>query len=102
VISAFNDCLLDLADYTPLCEPCKPHLCIYCIGVQFSGVNQKILVVDDEQSITDLLEDNLRQNGYRVAAARDSREVLRLARTEQLAGVWRKSVLGNLAFSTPH
>lgn len=46
-------------------------------------MNQKILVVDDEQSITDLLEYNLRQNGYRVVVARDGHEALRLARTEQ-------------------
>ncbi|MBN1812386.1 MAG: response regulator transcription factor [Anaerolineae bacterium] len=46
-------------------------------------MNQKILVVDDEQSITDLLEYNLRQNGYRVVVARDGHEALWLARTEQ-------------------
>jgi len=39
--------------------------------------------VDDEQSITDLLEYNLRQNGYRVVVARDGHEALRLARAEQ-------------------
>jgi phosphate regulon transcriptional regulator PhoB len=46
-------------------------------------MNQKILVVDDEPSITDLLEYNLRQNGYRVVVARDGHEALRLARAEQ-------------------
>jgi DNA-binding response OmpR family regulator len=46
-------------------------------------MDQKILVVDDEQSITDLLEYNLRQNGYRVVVARDGHEALRLAQTEQ-------------------
>jgi DNA-binding response OmpR family regulator len=39
--------------------------------------------VDDEQSITDLLEYNLQQNGYRVVVARDGHQALRLARTEQ-------------------
>jgi DNA-binding response OmpR family regulator len=44
---------------------------------------KKILVVDDEQSITDLLEYNLRQNGYHVVVACDGHEALRLARTER-------------------
>jgi len=43
----------------------------------------KILVVDDERSITDLLEYNLRRNGYQVVVAHDGRQALRLARTEQ-------------------
>lgn len=46
-------------------------------------MKHKILVVDDEQSITDLLEYNLRQNGYQVVVARDGHEALRLARAEQ-------------------
>jgi phosphate regulon transcriptional regulator PhoB len=46
-------------------------------------MSQKILVVDDEQSITDLLEYNLRQNGYQVVVARDGHQALRMARTEQ-------------------
>jgi two-component system response regulator VicR len=46
-------------------------------------MSKKILVVDDEQSITDLLEYNLQQNGYRVVVARDGHQALRLARTEQ-------------------
>ncbi len=44
----------------------------------------KILVVDDERSITDLLEYNLRRNGYQVIVARDGRRALRLAQTEEL------------------
>jgi two-component system alkaline phosphatase synthesis response regulator PhoP len=43
----------------------------------------KILVVDDEQSIIDLLEYNLRQNGYQVVAASDGYKALQLARSEQ-------------------
>ena len=43
----------------------------------------KILIVDDEQSIVDLLAYNLRRNGYRVVVARDGREALRLAQLEQ-------------------
>jgi DNA-binding response OmpR family regulator len=43
----------------------------------------KILVVDDERSITDLLEYNLRRNGYQVVVARDGRRALRLAQAEQ-------------------
>jgi two-component system alkaline phosphatase synthesis response regulator PhoP len=46
-------------------------------------MKHKILVVDDEPSITELLEYNLRQNGYRVLVARDGHEALQLARTEQ-------------------
>ena len=44
---------------------------------------KKILVVDDEQAITDLLEYNLRQNGYQVIIARDGHAALRLARAER-------------------
>jgi DNA-binding response OmpR family regulator len=43
----------------------------------------KILVVDDEQSIIDLLEYNLQQNGYEVVVACDGYEALQLARSEQ-------------------
>jgi len=46
-------------------------------------VSYKILVVDDEQSITDLLEYNLQRNGYQVVVAHDGRRALRLARDEQ-------------------
>jgi DNA-binding response OmpR family regulator len=46
-------------------------------------MTQKILVVDDEQAITDLLEYNLRQNGYQVVIARDGHAALRLARAER-------------------
>jgi two-component system alkaline phosphatase synthesis response regulator PhoP len=45
-------------------------------------MHRKILVVDDEQSIVDLLEYNLQREGYQVVVARDGREALRLARTE--------------------
>ena len=53
------------------------------IGVQSTIVNHKILVVDDEQSITDLLEYNLQRNGYQVVVAHDGRQALRLAQDEQ-------------------
>ena len=46
-------------------------------------VSNKILVVDDERSITDLIEYNLRRNGYEVAVAQDGRQALRMAQTEQ-------------------
>jgi len=46
-------------------------------------VSHKLLVVDDEQAITDLLEYNLRRNGYRVVVAHDGRQALRLAQAEQ-------------------
>jgi DNA-binding response OmpR family regulator len=46
-------------------------------------MSRKILVVDDEQSIIDLLEYNLQQNGYQVVVAHDGHEALRLARAEQ-------------------
>ncbi len=54
------------------------NACLYHhIGVQSTTVSHKILVVDDEQSITDLLEYNLRRNGYRVVVAHDGRQALR-------------------------
>ncbi|HAE59190.1 MAG TPA: DNA-binding response regulator [Anaerolineae bacterium] len=40
----------------------------------------KILVVDDELSVTDLLVYNLRKSGYEPLVAADGREALRLAR----------------------
>ncbi len=40
----------------------------------------KILVVDDERSVTDLLVYNLRKSGYEPLVAADGREALRLAR----------------------
>ncbi|MCP4542309.1 MAG: response regulator transcription factor [Chloroflexi bacterium] len=45
--------------------------------------SHKILVVDDERSITDLLEYNLERNGYHVVIARDGHQALRLAEAEQ-------------------
>jgi DNA-binding response OmpR family regulator len=41
---------------------------------------QKILVVDDEPAVTDLLVYNLRKSGYEPLVAADGREALRLAR----------------------
>jgi DNA-binding response OmpR family regulator len=43
----------------------------------------KILVVDDERSILELLAYNLRRNGYQVIEARDGRQALQLARAER-------------------
>jgi DNA-binding response OmpR family regulator len=43
-------------------------------------VSHKILVVDDEPAITELLRYNLQRNGYQVVVAHDGREALRLAR----------------------
>jgi len=47
-------------------------------------MSHKILVVDDERSITDLLEYNLQHNGYQVIVAHDGRHALRLAQAEHL------------------
>ena len=44
---------------------------------------QRILIVDDEQSIVDLLTYNLQRNGYEVVVARDGRQALRLAQSKQ-------------------
>ena len=44
-------------------------------------ITQRILVVDDETSVTDLLMYNLHKVGYEVLVAADGREALRLART---------------------
>ncbi|MBE9506625.1 MAG: response regulator transcription factor [Chloroflexi bacterium] len=46
-------------------------------------MTHKVLVVDDEQAITDLLEYNLQRNGYRVVVAHDGHQALRLAQVEQ-------------------
>jgi DNA-binding response OmpR family regulator len=43
----------------------------------------RILIVDDEKSITDLLAYNLQRGGYEVLVARDGRAALRLAEVEQ-------------------
>jgi two-component system response regulator VicR len=43
-------------------------------------VNEKILIVDDERSIIDLLEYNLQRHGYQVLVARDGPSALDLAR----------------------
>ena len=42
-----------------------------------------ILVVDDEQAITDLLEYNLLRNGYQVIVAHDGHEALNLALSQR-------------------
>lgn len=44
---------------------------------------QKILVVDDEDDILDLLRYNLKQQGFAVAVAHDGVEALDVARSEQ-------------------
>ena len=46
-------------------------------------MSQKILIVDDERAITDLLEYNLQRNDYQVIVAHDGRQALRLAQVEQ-------------------
>jgi two-component system response regulator VicR len=46
-------------------------------------MSHKILVVDDERSITDLLEYNLQRDGYQVIVAHDGCQALRLAQVEQ-------------------
>lgn len=43
-------------------------------------MSAKILVVDDEPAVTDLLAYNLRKSGYEPLVAADGREALRLAR----------------------
>jgi DNA-binding response OmpR family regulator len=43
-------------------------------------MSARILVVDDEPAVTELLAYNLRKAGYEVALAADGREALRLAR----------------------
>ena len=42
-------------------------------------LNEHILVVDDEESILELLEYNLARNGYRVTCSANGREALKLA-----------------------
>lgn len=45
-------------------------------------VNQKILVVDDEQPIADIVKFNLEKEGYEVIVAYDGDEAIRLAQGE--------------------
>jgi DNA-binding response OmpR family regulator len=45
-------------------------------------MSYKILVVDDERAIVDLIEYNLQRNGYQVIVARDGHAALRMARAE--------------------
>ena len=42
----------------------------------------KILIVDDEQSIVDILQENLEREGYLTVAAYDGREALDMAYSE--------------------
>ncbi len=44
---------------------------------------QKILVIEDEESILMALEDNLRLEGYEVLSARDGREGLSMAKAQE-------------------
>lgn len=43
---------------------------------------EKILVVDDEQSISDIIEYNLKKDGYETKAAHDGRECLEMVKAE--------------------
>ncbi|MEO1384928.1 MAG: response regulator, partial [Bacteroidota bacterium] len=43
----------------------------------------KILIVDDEEDILDLLEYNFQQEGYEVIRANDGEEALKVAAEEQ-------------------
>ena len=45
-------------------------------------MERRILVVDDERSITDLLAYNLKRSGYEVSVAHDGHQALRLAHNE--------------------
>ena len=45
-------------------------------------MNQKILVVDDEQPIADIVKFNLEKEGYEVIVAYDGDEAIRLAQGE--------------------
>ena len=78
---------LNRADYTALCVACQPKSdpCLsHDIGVQstLTDMTHTILVVDDEQSIIDLLTYNLQRSGYQVVVAWDGRQALRLVQAE--------------------
>ncbi len=45
-------------------------------------MSKKVLIVDDEKAIVDILEYNLKKEGYDTAKAYDGREGLRMAREE--------------------
>ncbi len=68
---------------SPLPVYCKPDTILpqkYAILEQMPA---RILVVDDELAVTDLLAYNLRKAGYEPLVAADGREALRLARHSQ-------------------
>src|SRR5690349_1699142 len=54
------------------------------LDVTFSGSVQqpRILVVDDEKNLREMLEYNLRREGYHVVTAADGNEAVRLAYAE--------------------
>ncbi|MBE6914592.1 MAG: response regulator transcription factor [Ruminococcaceae bacterium] len=45
-------------------------------------MNKKVLIVDDEKAIVDILEYNLKKEGYATVRAHDGKEGLRMAREE--------------------
>lgn len=51
--------------------------------MRWFAVPEKILVVDDERSIVELVSFNLRKEGFQVLAAADGLEAVRLAREEK-------------------
>lgn len=51
--------------------------------IEVIAVPEKILVVDDERSIVELVSFNLRKDGFQTLAAADGMEAVRLAREEK-------------------
>ena len=58
----------------------KPDTILPQIYAILEQMTARILVVDDEPAVTDLLAYNLRKSGYEPLVAADGREALRLAR----------------------
>ena len=48
-------------------------------------MERKVLIVDDERSIVDILKYNIEKDGTRVVCAYDGPDGLRLARSEDLS-----------------
>src|SRR5690625_1998862 len=55
---------------------------VKCVLKGCVNLKSKILVVDDEQPIADILKFNLEKEGYKVICAYDGEEAIHLAQTE--------------------
>ncbi len=78
----------------------KPYLIGSSAGAERQAVlgqahNARILIVEDEPTVVQLIADVLREEGYLVDAVLDSRQGLELARGSA-ATIWRSAIYGCL------